>query len=237
MLYKNGKTITVSADDFGISHLANEKILELIRRNKIDRVEIMVSKNLKPEQIRELLDSGIKLDIHLHLAKEKLDWWQNNPRVIDSGVVKRVLSFLYNYFFGKGVPKKVGQEWERQIIDFQKIFGRIPDGVSSHEHIHFFSPYFKVLLKLCDKYKISYIRLGKLPFRISSSKVSIILNWLKERNQAKFKKYQIGTSDLMVSFDWVADFDGFLDNLPDNKVTEVVFHPELKSDFDFLDRF
>jgi len=237
MLHKNGKTIVVSADDFGISQIANKNILALVHKNKLDRVEIMVSDNLKPEQIQGLLSSGIKLDIHLHLAKDELDYWQNNPRVIDSGVVKRMLSFLYNFFFGKGTPGKVEQEWEQQIIDFQKKVGRVPDGVSSHEHIHFFSPYFNVLLKLCDKYKISYVRLGKLSFKINSSKVSTILNWLKERNQAKFKKYQIDTSDLMVSFDWIGNFDAFLDTLPDNKVTEVVFHPELKNEFDFLDRF
>jgi len=217
--------------------LANEKILELIRRNKIDRVEIMVSKNLKPEQIRELLGSGIKLDIHLHLAKDKLNHWQDNPRVIDSGVAKRMLSFLCNYFFGKGIPGKVEQEWERQIIEFEKMFGRVPDGASSHEHIHFFNPYFKVLLKLCDKHRIGYIRLGKLSFKIKTSKVSIILNWLKEKNKDKLEKYRIDTSDLMVSFDWIDDFGVFLDTLPDNKATEVVFHPELKNEFDFLDRF
>jgi predicted glycoside hydrolase/deacetylase ChbG (UPF0249 family) len=237
MFYKNGKLIIVSADDFGISQVANEKILELVHKNKIDRVEIMISENFKPEQIQSLLVSDAKLDIHLHLAKDKIDQWQNSPRLIDSGVVKRILSFLYNYFLGKGVPEKVEREWERQLIEFKKTFGRVPDGASSHEHIHFFSSYFKVLLKLCDKHGIGYIRLGKLPFKIKTSKVSVILNWLKERNQAEFKKHQIDTSDLMVSFDWIKDFDGFLNTFPKDKVIEIVFHPEIKKEFEFLEKF
>jgi predicted glycoside hydrolase/deacetylase ChbG (UPF0249 family) len=232
---ESNKNIIISADDFGISQLANENILKLVRGNKLDRVEIMMSNNLKPEHISALLASGVKLDIHLHLAKDKLDYWQNNKRVIEKGALKRIFLFLWNFFFGKNRPKRVTEEWEKQIKMFKNTFGKNPDGFSSHEHIHFFPPYFKIITELSEKYNAGYIRLGKEPL-LENNKVCAILNWLRKANRGIFKKYRLNSSDLMASFDWTNDWDLLLKNLPDHKTTEIIFHPELEKEFKVLEK-
>lgn len=235
MIKLGGKTITVSADDFGISRWANTNILRLAEAKKLDRVEIMISKNLTPEHVSRLLASGVKLDIHFHLAKDKLDFWQSNPRVIEKGAIKRIFLFLYNFFFGNNRPTIIEQEWERQILDFKDLFGKFPDGASSHEHIHFFPPFFKKILKLSGKYGISYIRFGKKPYH-NKNKVCTILNILKKMDIRQFKKSSMATSDYMVSFDWDNDMDDCIKNTDDNSVAEIVFHPELLPEYEVLER-
>lgn len=231
------KNIIVSADDFGISPVADRNILELVREKKLDRVEIMISKNIKEEDVKTLLQSGVKLDIHLHLIEEKIDRWQTGKelRTIDSGIIKRVSLFFLSLFLGKGAPQKVAAEWERQVREFITLFGKSPDGISSHEHIHYFTPYFKAVLQLAKKYHIPYVRLGKETLEKNPSFVASILNWFKNKNYALFENSGLLTSQYLISYDWVScDFDNFLRKIPKEKKTELVFHPELDTDFCWL---
>ena len=115
MLNINNSRIIVSADDFGISQLATANILKLVREKKLDRVEVMMSKNLTPEQVMELLNSGVKIDIHLHLAKDKIDRWQTEPRNMNPGILERVVPFFMNFFKGKTSIGVTEAEWHWQI--------------------------------------------------------------------------------------------------------------------------
>lgn len=236
MLDKNGKKIIISADDFGISRWANENILKLAEGGKLDRVEVMMSKNITPEHASRLQASGVKLDIHLHLAKDMLDFWQNNSRKIETGAAKRGIIFFYHILFGKNKPRKAKMEWESQIEDFRNVFGRYPDGLSSHEHIHFFPLYFSVVGNLCKKYNISYIRFGKKNFKGENNQIGFIINLLKKINMGKFKKFFLESSDIMMSFDWIENFDAFMEKIPAGCSTEVVFHPEKENEFKFIEK-
>lgn len=230
------KKIIVSADDFGISCLATKNILKLSSKNRLDRVEVMISDNIKKEEIEQLLASGVGIDVHLHLVKDKLDYWQNNKRVIEKGAIKRIFLFLYGYFFGNNQPKMVELEWDGQIKKFIKLFGQIPDGISSHEHIHFFPPYFKVILKLSMKYKIPYVRFGSLPVSENNT-ICRIMNLLRKINRRAFKKSGLLSSDCMISFDWIKNPKHFINTIPENTKAEIVFHPELNNEYDFLENF
>lgn len=235
MIKPGEKTIILSADDFGISQVANANILKLAEAGKLDRVEIMVSNNISPEHVSRLLSTGVKLDIHLHLAKEKLDYWQDNPRIIEKGAIKRIFFFLFNFLFGDTRPKIVESEWEKQILNFQKLFGRLPDGVSSHEHIHFFPPYFKKMIRLSRKYKIPYIRLGKKPFSAKNN-VCHILNLLRKLDIYAFKRSGLNTSDYMISFDWNRNLDDCIRSIKGQGEVEIIFHPELAPEYETLER-
>lgn len=230
------KKIIVSADDFGISRLASEKILELVELGKIDRVEVMMSKNISPSQIERLLLSGVKLDVHLHLAENELDFWQEHERRIENGAAMRGLKFVLKYALGLTSVKKIEKEWEGQIDHFITTFGRIPDGASSHEYIHFFPPYFNCVLRLCKKFDIRYIRFGKSN-SINHSAISKILNWLRSKNLSNFNESGMVSSDFMLSFDWLNDLESGLRPYPSNSSVEIVFHPEKEDEFKVLDAF
>jgi predicted glycoside hydrolase/deacetylase ChbG (UPF0249 family) len=229
------KNIIISADDFGISRLASRNILDLARKNKIDRVEVMVSKNITAEEAGILLASGLKTDIHLHLVKEKIDRWQTEKRNSNEGAAKRISIFLLNYLSGRNSAANVEKEWDCQIEKFIEIFGRKPDGISSHEYIHFFPAYFKIFTKLSRKYSIEYIRFGK-EFPKTKNLISMILNILRKINYRVFKNSGMDTSDLMISFDWIGDPKEHIYKIFSGKKAEIVFHPEKEEEYRILDQ-
>ena len=145
MEIKNSGSIIISADDFGISKTASDRILALVKIGKIDRVEVMMSKNVTKEQAEILNKSGVRIDIHFHLSADKLDQWQSRQKEIRESNFKRIIGFTLDYFFNRNRSSEVEAEWHFQLTDFRKLFGRNPDGVSSHENIHFFPAYFKII--------------------------------------------------------------------------------------------
>ncbi|MFA6177967.1 MAG: ChbG/HpnK family deacetylase [Candidatus Paceibacterota bacterium] len=230
------KNIIISADDFGISRLASENILKLVEQGKIDRVEVMMSKNITSALAERLLASKVKIDIHLHLAKNELDFWQEHKRRIEDGAILRGIKFLAKYILGVTSTKNIKKEWEGQIEEFIRVFKKAPDGASSHEHIHFFPPYFSCILDLCRKFEVGYIRFGRKS-SINYSAISKILNWLRKRNLNKFNKSKIDSADFMISFDWTNDLQLISSQYDKTASKEIVFHPEKVNEFNVLGGF
>lgn len=229
MLIKE-KHIILSLDDFGISRKANDNILRFLNAGEIDRISIMTHGIISQEEIGELLSSDVKLDIHLDLKNEI-----NPSRKLSDSAIRRIFIFLADSFSGKITPVKMEKQWDGQIRYFQKIFLKSPDGINSHEHIHFFPPYFKTVLKLSKKYGINYIRLGKEPYK-GKSLVSLILDWLRKINLKSFNESGMDSSDITISFDWINNFNDFLENCPKNKAIEMIFHPERDEEMLFLEK-
>jgi len=103
----------------------------------------------------------------------------------------------------------VKREWKGQIEKFQKTFGRTPDGISSHEHTHYFPAYFKIALDLAKQYNISFIRFGKKGFLGERNSVYLILKIMRRLNKRKFLRSKIYSPDHFVSLDWIKNFDEF----------------------------
>ena len=217
--------LTVSADDFGIDPKANAAILSLLQNSKIDRVGVLINGTFSPEEIRQLISSDIKIDLHLDFPRPK-----NYRRKMRESVIGRSLNFLYCYLFGKLKAPVAELEWEKQLQKFRQIFGRLPDGINSHQHIHFFPPYFKLVAKLAEKYSLPYLRFGQAGLVKSSSSVYRILSRLHHRNVSAFSKINIASSDYLISFDWIDNVENFLAYLPEGQ-TEVVCHPERPEEY------
>jgi predicted glycoside hydrolase/deacetylase ChbG (UPF0249 family) len=217
--------ITVTADDFGVSPRSNRNTLYLISLGKIDRVSIMVNGEISAKEIEELSRSGMKLDIHLDIL-HKFD----KERRDRHSAILRVIEFIYKVLSGKVSKRKVRQQWQNQIEKFHTIFGKYPDGVNSHEHIHFFPPFFKVACDLQEKYKIPYIRFGDSPVLHHHTIISYILHILRLINQRVCTSDSCVSSNFLVSLDWIQDVNSFLNSLPDG-ITEVSCHPEIAEDF------
>ena len=221
------KHILLAVDDFGISPQANRRILELVRTGIIDRVAVMSQGLLPNIAVQQLLAAPIALDIHLEI---------NNPfrseRKLKDGTFNRSFLFFLGYFLGKTSVKQVTEQWETQIQKFYSIFGRYPDGLNSHEHIHFFPPYFAAILQLATKYNISYIRLGTQSHK-EKPLVNRILNRLRAKNLPAFTQSGQNTSDFLISFDWLNSWVD-LKNYPEKSQIELIFHPEREEEMTFL---
>lgn len=244
MFSQYSNNLIISTDDFGVSKLANERILRLAREKKIDRVAVMAGGAYSQEEAKELAATGVKLDIHLYLLPE--DYFKKRQGEKSDNVFKRVFVFLIDLMSGRYSAGKVRLVWQKQIEDFKEAFGRYPDGLNSHEHLHFFPSLFRSILRLKDKYSIAYLRLGKDRLPLGFNMIAFILNTLRRidirlnklafppTDDARVFAGETNTSDYLVSFDWITDADKFFESLPEIGQTELVFHPEREAEFDFL---
>ena len=223
--------LIVAADDFGISDLANQNILRLVEQGKIDRVAVLVHNPIPQADVERLLQSRVKLDIHLD-RKDAI----SADRKLKEGVLKRGVSFVLNDMRGSKNIQEMRTRWSKQIEKFVEIFHKVPDGANAHEHIHFFPPYLKAILDLCREYQIPYVRFGKKTLIPAQNNVFRILQVLRKKGHNTFLSSSCESSDYLVSLDWIREMNHFLRNLPEGR-TEVVCHPELTEDFEKIARF
>ena len=239
MLEENRKKIILTADDFGKSEIANENILKLVKAGKLDRVSVMIDGDFSTREIEELSAANLKLDIHFELI-----WQKRRRNLLRDHTARQCIVFLVNYIWGdwpapehpRSGARAVNQEWNEQIEKFKKIFGRRPDGISSHEHVHYFPAYFTVALKLANQYEIPYIRFGENGFVGKRNSVYLILKKMRWLNKKKFFGSKISSSDYFVSIDWIENIEKFLKNLPEGKM-EIACHPERNDEFEIIERY
>lgn len=227
---KTRAKISLSADDFGISELSNQSILALLRLKKLDRIAVMMDGLRLPSkaEVEELLASGVKLDIHLNEIQKITE-----KRALSEPVIPRLLNFLWRFISGDIRTSIMEIKWRKELNKFREIFGRNPDGISAHQHIHFFLAYFKAVLRIADDFEIPYIRFGSEGIIESDNNVYRILNFLHRRDEKYFAKAKISSSDFWLSLDWLKDVDTLGEILPEG-ITEVVCHPERTKEFELV---
>lgn len=213
--------LIITADDFGANEIANQRILELVRSGKIDRVAVMANGDFSQSDIPNLLNSGVKIDIHLDLF--------NGIKEQGKSVIIRLAKFIFGWLSSRGRSKNVEIDWERQIEKFKNLTGRYPDGINSHQHIHFFPPYFKASLRLAKKYDVSYFRYGRFLIAEKFSPVFWMLRFLRIFINKSFISSGLKTSQYLVSFEWIKNPEKFLKNKED---VELVCHPEKEGGFE-----
>ena len=222
----------ITVDDFGISPETNAAIRKLISLGVVDRVAVMPHGTISPDDIRFLLDSGIRIDIHLDRNAEILP-----ERKLSDGFFVRTASFLGKYR-SESSAKKVRSVWEEQLRMFRELFGKTPDGLNSHEHVHFFPPYFPILLDIAKRHGIGHIRFGRRrsdSFRL----VALALDILRFLNRNRFQVSGLETSDYLVSADWIPGFDIIRhgESFPEDVSIEYIFHPERDEEFRYLEKY
>lgn len=228
---KNRKKFILSADDFGISPLANKNILSLVKAKKIDRVSLMADGTFTLKELEKIKQSGIKIDLHLDITHSK----KKGRSTIES-------AFLRGFLFSLKLTSRsmrssfIEIDWENQIEKFHRLMGRYPDGLNSHQHIHYFPPYFKIILKLAKKRGISFIRFGKDSLIPSNANVYRILFWLHKKNKATFLSSHLQSSAHLISLDWIKNPANFLSQTSIGS-TEIVCHPERKKEFEIIHKY
>ncbi len=229
---KEREKLIISADDFGKSELANKNILELIRLGKLDRVSVMANGSFRPEEISEIAKSGVKLDIHLDLADVP-----QKEKKLKKGVLGRGILFLMKHLGSREYRKeRIKNKWTGQIEKFRELFGRHPNGVNSHQHVHLFGRYFLMALKLTQRYEIPYFRFAKKDLLGSKTNIRRIVSFLWKRDKNILKNDKLDGPDYFVSLDWIRDVERFTKDLPEGK-TELACHPEREDEFELIKKY
>lgn len=219
------ESFVVVADDYGIRQTA-EPILRLAHEGKVDRVAVLIH-YVSAEQAEALKATQVKIDLHLEL----IGLLKRGEKMHENSFL-RSINFCFRYFFGLATMKKVEKEWRDQLDRFQELFGRLPDGLNSHEYLHYFPPFFKVFTKLAQEYEIKYVRFGKKGMLTGPHKTftSSILSSFWKQTHRDYAKTSLKTSDYLVSLDWLNDFKSFSEQLPQGSI-ELVVHLEREEDY------
>jgi len=217
------KKLIIAADDYGIRE-TSKPILDLAEKGLLDRVAVF-PELVASDDMRALLATGVAIDIHLELMHLLKSGYEDT-----GGAFSRGMNFLIRRIFGRVNKEKARTEWRRQIVLFRERFGRLPDGLNSHEHVHYFPEFFPVVAELAREFGIGYVRLGKNGIiKGSQGKLTagILASCARSDRKLLFANER-ESSEWVTSFDWFADQDEFMSIIskPEYSNIEVVFHPE-----------
>lgn len=219
------KRFIVASDDYGIRE-TSEPILDLARRGKLDRVAVLAN-HVSEEQARALLATGVSLDIHLEIIE-----LLGRGAETGDGNVKRLANFVRHLCAGRLAGKHIEREWRDQITRFRTLFGKLPDGFNSHEHIHYFPSLFRIYVGLARELGIGYVRFGRrgVPALARCPLVARILSTFIWLNRRTYARSGLSSSDYLVSFDWVMRDTAWTRRLAAGSV-ELVLHPERPEEY------
>lgn len=220
------KRFVIVADDYGIRQTA-EPILRLVREGKIDRVAVLIH-YVSAEQAAALLSTGVKIDLHLEL----MDMIRSGKKVRESALW-RIINFSLRLLVGRVTVRKAEEEWRSQIERFRERFGRLPDGINSHEHVHFFPPFAKLFFRLASEYGIGHVRFSTEGLMLDRhvALVGKVLSFLRDFSLSRLVSSGVVTSRYLVNLDWLPDFPAFVADLGDESDIELVVHPEREEEY------
>ncbi|HTL28060.1 MAG TPA: ChbG/HpnK family deacetylase [Tepidisphaeraceae bacterium] len=133
--------LIVNADDFGLSHGTNRGIIRAHDQGIVTSASLMV-RQPAAEEAAALAQRHARLSVGMHVD---LGEW-----------VYRDGGWVANYeVVSLGDTRAVSDEVERQLETFERLMGRLPTHLDSHQHVHRAEPARGVLRVLSERFAIS----------------------------------------------------------------------------------
>lgn len=237
------RQIWLCADDYGISPSVNAAIRELIWRGRINATSVMTAAPyLSADEAcaLDLLNSGNKraaLGLHITLtapfkplsdgfAPLRHDHFLPLQKMMRAAIARRLL------------PELLLIEVATQVQAFVTTFGRPPDFIDGHQHVHLFPQVRDAVLKVvADAAPNAWIRQCGRPLsapRLHLAK-ELLLDVLSVGFRRKARQFGIATNaafagayDFTGKTDFAAIFPRFLAGLPDGGL--IMCHPGFVDD-------
>ena len=118
--------LIISADDYGMSDAIDAGILDLIARGRVSATACLVNSPRWPEaaqSLRIVPASEVAVGLHLDLTE-----FGDGARPLKEVIVASLLHRLD----GADLRQRI----EAQLLRFEDAFGRAPDYVDGHQHVH-----------------------------------------------------------------------------------------------------
>jgi predicted glycoside hydrolase/deacetylase ChbG (UPF0249 family) len=144
MIASRSRRFTLCADDFGQAEAINLAIIELICAGRLGATSVMSQGPAWPEGARVLANHQHMADVGLHL---------NLTHHFEGSTVIRPLAFwMLAAPLGMIDVGAVRATFRMQIDEFVKHFGRLPDYIDGHQHVHAFPLIRELVTELIAEY-------------------------------------------------------------------------------------
>ena len=135
----SGRTLSLCADDYGLSPGVCRGILELVAARRLSAVSCLVGRDAWREHASALtaeaavLDGQVQLGLHFNLTEGR----PLSPELCSSWPQFPSLQRLMASAFLRALPRAPLQlEWQAQVEAFTDAAGRLPDFIDGHQHVH-----------------------------------------------------------------------------------------------------
>ncbi len=228
------RRIVLCADDYGISPAVSGAIRELILRRRINATSVMVVapsfSRSEADTLRQAAGEHAAIGLHLTLSGP---FRPLSPHFAPlyrgaffplAAMARRALSRAL-------VPALLDAEIAAQLAAFRDFFGRAPDYVDGHQHIHVFPQIGDALLRVVKHAAPqAWLRQCGRAVRKNLEPKGLVLDALSRRLQRLAAARGVptnpafaGTYAFRAKADYAKLFPEFLDRLPEGSV--VMCHP------------
>ena len=128
--------ITICADDFALSPGVSKAIVELVEKRRISATSCMTLSPWWHEQAAWLRPLSDHIDIGVHLTLTDQRPLGEMPQLAPYGRFPNQQQLIRWCIGGKLNLSEIRDEFTRQINAFEESFGRLPDYLDGHHHIH-----------------------------------------------------------------------------------------------------
>jgi predicted glycoside hydrolase/deacetylase ChbG (UPF0249 family) len=153
------RSVTVCADDFGMSAAIDHGIISLARSGRLSAVSVLAGGPTLREHIAALCESPVELGLHLNFTESFGRAGLHLP-------LPQLIARAYmHHLDGAQVQRQI----ERQLDAFEDAVGRQPDYVDGHQHVHQLPQIRTALVQsLCRRYagELPWVRSTHAPAKI-----------------------------------------------------------------------
>ena len=231
------RRLVICADDYGISPAVSGAIRDLIARRRINATTVMVlSPSFDRSAAAELCDAAATthaaIGLHVTLTapfrplSESYTPLRRGTFLPLAATAGRALARSLR-------PELLSAEISRQFAAFAEAFGRPPDFVDGHQHVHLFPQIREALLGVVKTAAPgAWVRQCGRPDQQRSLREpkALLLDWFSARfrrvaaqNGVRTNPAFGGSYVFRTNADFAALFPGFLDGMPNGGV--IVCHP------------
>jgi len=228
------RRIWLVADDYGISPAVSAAIRDLVGRRRINAASVMVAapsfSHGEAAALREVADERAAIGLHLTLTAP---FRPLSPDFtpLRRGAFPPLAAMAWRALLRGLDPARLDNEIERQFAAFRTAFGRAPDYVDGHQHIHVFPQVSEALLRVARRAAPrAWLRQCCRAGHKSLEPKGLILDGLSRRFRRLAAAHGLatnpafaGTYAFRAGADFAKLFPDFLDGLPEGGV--VMCHP------------
>lgn len=124
------------ADDYGLAPGVGRAIRDLIERGRLSATSCMTAGPFWPDEARLLKPLADRADIGLHFTLTDQAPAGAMPRLAPDGRLPPIGRLMVLAYTGRLDHNEIAAEFERQLNNFVQAFGKQPDFIDGHQHVH-----------------------------------------------------------------------------------------------------